>query len=96
MIIVNKAVSSLLSADENSFEDAQRNCMEMMMTAMEVDRLFIWRRDAAPSGKVFRLAASCQNETGRSRGYIDCACDAAPATARGPCGCSARTQAAAR
>ncbi|MDL2263988.1 response regulator [Synergistaceae bacterium OttesenSCG-928-I11] len=71
MHIVNKAVSSLLSADENGFEEAQQNCMNMMMSAMEVDRLFIWRLDTTCEKDVFRLAAFSEGGIGSPRGHID-------------------------
>lgn len=84
MHIVNKAVSSLLSADESSFEEAQQNCMTMMMTALEVDRLSIWRRDKAEPGGVFRLEASCQNELGNSCDHIDFGLNDFPEAAEWP------------
>ena len=70
--IVNGAVSSLLSADEDGFRVALDNCMEMMASAFEVDRLIIWKRKVSPDGRVyFQIEAHHQGEIGLSYDHID-------------------------
>ncbi|MDR1357987.1 MAG: GAF domain-containing protein, partial [Coriobacteriales bacterium] len=72
MHIVNRAVSSLLSADESSFKTALENCMEMMASAFEVDRLIIWKqKDLQGKQAAFYPEAVYSNEVGSSYGSID-------------------------
>ncbi len=70
--IVNEAISSLLSADEEGFRAALEHSMQMMASAFEVDRLIIWKRKVAPSGEIyFQIEAHQQGELGSSYNCID-------------------------
>ncbi len=77
MHIVNNAVSSLLSADESGFKSALDNCMEMMATAFEVDRLIIWKREETQDTEshedkvAFQLEALHLGEVGGTYNNID-------------------------
>ncbi|MDR2604991.1 MAG: response regulator, partial [Desulfovibrio sp.] len=71
MYIVNKAVVSLLAADEQTFEQALQKCMQMMASSFEVDRIFIWKNDDTDGRHTFRVVADWLGDVGKKFEFID-------------------------
>ena len=59
ILIVNEAVTSLLTADGETFETALRSCMQRMGSAFGVDHIHVWKctEDGAGAGSRFSLSA---------------------------------------
>jgi signal transduction histidine kinase/AmiR/NasT family two-component response regulator/HPt (histidine-containing phosphotransfer) domain-containing protein len=71
MYIVNKAVVSLLMADEKTFEEALQKCMRMMASAFEIDRIFIWKNDEVDGRHNFRAVANWLGDVGKKFDPLD-------------------------
>ncbi|MDR3231130.1 MAG: response regulator [Synergistaceae bacterium] len=71
MYLVNRAVVSLLIADEKTFEDALQKCMRMMAEAFEIDRIFIWKGDAAGDALSFRPVSKWFGDVGQKFEPLD-------------------------
>jgi signal transduction histidine kinase/CheY-like chemotaxis protein len=65
MYIVNKAVVSLMAADEKTFEEALQTCMQMMASAFGLDRIFIWKTDEREGRGRFRAVAVWFSDVGK-------------------------------